>query len=125
MAKSAVALKERINFGKISKNNEYPDLLEIQLGSFKDFFQLDTTPENRADEGLFKVFTENYPITDTRNIFELEFLDYFVDPPRYSIAECIDRGLTYSVPLKAKLRLSCNDPAICSEVLVTPSPAST
>ena len=110
MTKSALALKERINFGKISKNNEYPDLLDIQLQSFKDFFQLDTTPENRTDEGLFKVFTENFPITDTRNIFELEFLDYFVDPPRYSIPECIDRGLTYSIPLKAKLRLSCNDP---------------
>ncbi|HXH18415.1 MAG TPA: DNA-directed RNA polymerase subunit beta [Chitinophagales bacterium] len=101
---------ERINFGKISKNIDYPDLLDIQIQSFKDFFQLDTTPENRKDEGLFKVFTENFPITDTRNIFNLEFLDYFIDPPRYTIEECIDRGLTYSVPLKAKLRLSCNDP---------------
>ena len=101
---------ERINFGKISKGIDYPDLLDIQLKSFKDFFQLDTTPENRKDEGLFKVFMENFPITDTRNIFTLEFLDYFIDPPRYSIEECIDRGLTYSVPLKAKLRLSCNDP---------------
>jgi len=101
---------ERINFGKISKNIDYPDLLDIQVKSFKDFFQLDTTPENRKDEGLFKVFTENFPITDSRNIFNLEFLDYFIDPPRYTIEECIDRGLTYSVPLKAKLRLSCNDP---------------
>ncbi len=104
------SVPERINFGKISKNIEYPDLLDIQVQSFKDFFQLDTTSEDRADEGLFKVFMENFPISDSRNIFVLEFLDYFVDPPRYSIEECIDRGLTYSVPLKAKLRLSCNDP---------------
>ncbi|MEX0812439.1 MAG: DNA-directed RNA polymerase subunit beta [Chitinophagales bacterium] len=100
---------ERINFGKIARISEYPDLLDIQLKSFQDFFQLETTAENREDEGLFKVFMENFPITDTRNIFELEFLDYFVDPPRYSIEECMERGLTYSVPLKAKLRLSCND----------------
>ncbi len=104
------SVPERINFGKISKNITYPDLLDIQVKSFKDFFQLDTTPENRKDEGLFKVFTENFPITDSRNIFNLEFLDYFIDPPRYTIEECIDRGLTYSVPLKSKLRLSCNDP---------------
>lgn len=99
----------RINFGKINQSVEYPDLLDIQLQSFKDFFQLETTPDNRKDEGLFKVFTENYPISDTRNIFVLEFLDYFIDPPRYNIDECIERGLTYSVPLKAKLKLSCND----------------
>ncbi len=100
---------KRINFGKIKRTHDYPDLLDIQLKSFQDFFQLETTPENRETEGLFKVFNENFPITDARNIFVLEFLDYFVDPPRYSIAECMQRGLTYSVPLKAKLRLSCND----------------
>jgi len=88
----------------------YPDFLEIQLKSFRDFFQLETTPENRKNEGLFKVFQENFPITDTRNNFVLEFMDYFVDPPRYSIEECIERGLTYSVPLKAKLKLYCTDP---------------
>ena len=89
---------------------DYPDFLDIQLKSFKDFFQLATTPENRSNEGLYKVFSENFPITDTRNNFVLEFLDYFVDPPRYSIEECLDRGLTYSVPLKAKLKLYCTDP---------------
>jgi DNA-directed RNA polymerase subunit beta len=88
----------------------YPDFLEIQLKSFRDFFQLETTPENRKNEGLFKVFQENFPITDTRNNFVLEFMDYFIDPPRYSIEECIERGLTYSVPLKAKLKLYCTDP---------------
>ncbi len=100
---------ERYNFGKIKQSTETPDLLDIQLASFSEFLQLETTPDKRNNEGLFKVFKENFPITDTRNIFVLEFLDYFVDPPRYSIDECIDRGLTYSVPLKAKLRLSCND----------------
>jgi DNA-directed RNA polymerase subunit beta len=100
---------KRINFGKIKLAPGYPDLLEIQLKSFKEFFQLETTPENRSNEGLYKVFQENFPISDTRNIFVLEFLDYFIDPPRYSIEECMQRGLTYSVPLKAKLRLSCND----------------
>ena len=100
---------ERISFGKIKQASETPDLLDIQLASFSDFLQLETTPDKRNNEGLFRVFKENFPITDTRNIFVLEFLDYFVDPPRYSIDECIDRGLTYSVPLKAKLRLSCND----------------
>ena len=102
--------KERINFRSQSALFEYPDFLDIQLESFRQFFQLETTPENRSDEGLFKVFSENFPITDTRNQFVLEFLDYFVDPPRYTIAECIDRGLTYSVPLKAKLKLYCTDP---------------
>ncbi|MDZ7878384.1 MAG: DNA-directed RNA polymerase subunit beta [Saprospiraceae bacterium] len=101
--------KNRVNFGKIKLDYESPDLLEIQVKSFHEFFQLETTPENRTNEGLFKCFSENFPITDARNIFNLEFLDYFVDPPRYSIEECIYRGLTYSVPLKAKLRLSCND----------------
>lgn len=99
----------RINFGKINLPKYHPDLLEIQLQSFQEFFQLETTPENRNSEGLYRVFMENFPITDTRNIFVLEFLDYFIDPPRYSIEECVQRGLTYSVPLKAKLRLSCND----------------
>lgn len=103
------AENQRVNFGKIKLAAENPDLLEIQLQSFKEFFQLETTPENRTNEGLFKVFQENFPITDARNIFVLEFLDYFIDPPRYTIEECMQRGLTYSVPLKAKLRLSCND----------------
>ena len=102
-------VQERVSFGKIRHVGEYPDLLEIQLKSFQEFFQLETTPENRATEGLYRVFKENFPITDARNIFNLEFLDYFVDPPRYTIDECMQRGLTYSVPLKAKLRLSCND----------------
>jgi DNA-directed RNA polymerase subunit beta len=102
-------LAERISFGKIKQTSEQPDLLDIQLESYSEFLQLETTPDKRNNEGLFRVFKENFPITDTRNIFVLEFLDYFVDPPRYSIDECIDRGLTYSVPLKAKLRLSCND----------------
>lgn len=112
MASNGVALtaeESRINFGRIRLPGEYPDLLEIQLKSFQEFFQLETTPENRMNEGLYKVFQENFPITDARNIFVLEFLDYYIDPPRYSIDECMQRGLTYSVPLKAKLRLSCND----------------
>jgi DNA-directed RNA polymerase subunit beta len=101
---------KRINFAKSKSSIPYPDFLEIQLKSFQEFFQLETTPDNRAQEGLFKVFSENFPITDTRNQFVLEFLDYFIDPPRYTIAECIERGLTYSVPLKAKLKLYCTDP---------------
>ena len=100
---------KRIMFAK-SKILEYPDLLEVQIKSFKDFFQLETTPENRKNEGLFQVFQEIFPIEDTRNNYKLEFIDYFIDPPQYTIDECLDRGLTYSVPLKAKLRLSCNDP---------------
>lgn len=99
----------RLNFGKSKNLAETPDLLAIQIQSFKEFFQLETTPDKRNNEGLFRVFKENFPISDTRNIFVLEFLDYFIDPPRYSIAECMERGLTYAVPLKAKLRLSCND----------------
>src|SRR6188508_231091 len=99
----------RVNFGKIGDVADTPDLLAIQLQAFKEFFQLETTPDKRKNEGLFNVFNENFPITDTRNIFVLEFLDYFIDPPRYSIDECMERGLTYSVPLKAKLKLSCND----------------
>ncbi|HTJ11002.1 MAG TPA: DNA-directed RNA polymerase subunit beta [Dinghuibacter sp.] len=106
---SSTQVNNRVNFGKAKHLAETPDLLEIQLQSFKDFFQLETTPDKRNVEGLFRVFKENFPITDTRNIFVLEFLDYFVDPPRYSIEECMERGLTYAVPLKAKLRLSCND----------------
>ena len=101
---------QRINFASIKNPLNFPDFLEVQLQSFQDFIQLDTPPESRKKEGLYKVFTENFPITDTRNNFVLEFLDYYVDPPRYSIDECIDRGLTYSVPLKAKLYLYCTDP---------------
>ncbi len=108
-AAKQTAEERRISFGKIKLPDSYPDLLEIQLKGFQEFFQLETTPENRTNEGLFRVFQENFPITDARNIFVLEFLDYFIDPPRYSIEECMHRGLTYSVPLKAKLRLSCND----------------
>ena len=106
---SKKTVNKRINFAT-SKILEYPDLLEVQLRSFKDFFQLETTPENRKDEGLFQVFQEIFPIEDTRNNYKLEFIDYFVDPPQYSIEECLERGLTYNVPLKAKLRLSCTDP---------------
>lgn len=105
----AYTLPERINFASTKSALDYPDFLDVQLQSFRDFFQLETTSDNRHDEGLYKVFTENFPISDSRNIFLLEFLDYFVDPPRYSMEECTDRGLTYNVPLKAKLRLSCND----------------
>lgn len=99
----------RITFASINSTIDYPDFLEVQIKSFQDFFQLETLAENRTNEGLYKVFAENFPITDARNNFVLEFLDYFVDPPRYTIEECIERGLTYAVPLKAKLRLSCND----------------
>jgi DNA-directed RNA polymerase subunit beta len=109
MSSPNVAPATRTSFGKVRHLAETPDLLEIQIQSFKDFFQLETTPDKRNNEGLFKVFKENFPIKDTRNIFELEFLDYFIDPPRYTIDECMERGLTYAVPLKAKLRLSCND----------------
>ena len=102
--------KPRVNFGTVKNPLPYPDFLEIQLKSFRDFLQLDTPPESRKNEGLYKVFAENFPIADTRNNFVLEFLDYYIDPPRYSIAECLERGLTYSVPLKAKLKLYCTDP---------------
>ncbi len=101
---------QRVSFASIQNVIEYPDFLEIQLQSFQDFFQLDTPAESRSKEGLFKVFAENFPISDSRENFKLEFIDYMIDPPKYSVDECIDRGLTYSVPLKAKLRLSCNDP---------------
>ena len=100
----------RKSFASVALPLEHPDFLDIQLRSFQEFFQLETKPENRDSEGLFKVFSENFPITDTRNQFVLEFLDYFIDPPRYSVEECIDRGLTHSVPLKAKLKLYCTDP---------------
>ena len=100
----------RISFSSTKIKADYPDFLEIQVKSFQDFFQLETNPEDRMNEGLFKVFAENFPITDARNNFVLEFLDYYIDPPRYSIEECIERGLTYSVPLKAKLKLYCTDP---------------
>jgi DNA-directed RNA polymerase subunit beta len=102
--------QERISFASIKNQLEYPDFLEVQLKSFTDFFQINTTPEKRRREGLFQVFTENFPITDTRNNFVLEFLDYSIDPPRYTIEESIERGLTYSIPLKAKLKLYCTDP---------------
>ena len=100
----------RTSFASTKNQMEYPDFLDIQLKSFHDFFQLETTPEKRKQEGLFRVFNENFPIADTRNNFQLEFIDYYIDPSRYSIAECLDRGLTYSVPLKAKLKLYCTDP---------------
>jgi DNA-directed RNA polymerase subunit beta len=106
---SSTKMNSRVDFGKIKHLADAPDLLEVQIQSFKEFFQLETTPDKRNVEGLFRVFKENFPITDTRNIFVLEFLDYFIDPPRYTIEECMERGLTYAVPLKAKLRLSCND----------------
>jgi DNA-directed RNA polymerase subunit beta len=99
----------RLNFASIKNVIDYPDFLDVQLQSFKDFFQIDTPAENRRQEGLFKVFSENFPISDSRENFVLEFIDYLIDPPKYSVDECIDRGLTYSIPLKAKLRLSCND----------------
>ena len=100
----------RINFASVHNPMPYPDFLDVQLKSFRDFLQLDTPPEERKNDGLYKVFAENFPITDTRNNFVLEFLDYYIDPPRYSIDECLERGLTYSVPLKAKMKLYCTDP---------------
>ncbi len=102
--------KPRVNFASVKNPLPYPDFLEVQLKSFQDFLQLDTPPEKRNNEGLYKVFAENFPIADTRNNFVLEFLDYYIDPPRYTIEECLQRGLTYSVPLKAKLKLYCTDP---------------
>lgn len=103
-------VNQRISFASTRSKFEYPDFLEVQIKSFKEFFQLGTSPEDRRNEGLCKVFQENFPISDTRNNFVLEFIDYQVDPPRYSIEECIERGLTFSVPLKAKLKLFCTDP---------------
>ncbi len=122
---------QRVNFASIKNQMEYPDFLEVQLKSFQDFFQMDTAPEKRKTEGLYKVFTENFPITDTRNNFVLEFLDYFIDPPRYTVEECFERGLTYSVPLKAKLKLYCTDPehedfdTVIQDVFLGPIPYMT
>ncbi|MDR2843560.1 MAG: DNA-directed RNA polymerase subunit beta, partial [Candidatus Symbiothrix sp.] len=110
MSSTATKNSQRVNFASIKNPFQYPDFLEVQLKSFQDFLQLDTPPEKRKNEGLYKVYTENFPIADTRNNFVLEFLDYYIDPPRYTIDECIERGLTYSVPLKAKLKLYCTDP---------------
>ena len=107
---SVTTVKPRVNFASVKNPVPYPDFLEVQLKSFRDFLQLDTPPEKRNNEGLYKVFAENFPIADTRNNFVLEFLDYYIDPPRYSIDECLERGMTYSVPLKAKLKLYCTDP---------------
>ena len=107
---SSNLVNQRVNFASVKNPMPYPDFLDVQLKSFKDFLQLDTPPELRKNDGLYKVFSENFPIADTRNNFVLEFLDYFIDPPRYSIEECLERGLTYSVPLKAKLKLYCTDP---------------
>ena len=100
----------RVNFASVHNPYPFPDFLDVQLKSFKDFLQLETPPEERKNDGLYKVFAENFPITDTRNNFVLEFLDYYIDPPRYTIDECLERGLTYSVPLKAKMKLFCTDP---------------
>ena len=122
---------QRINFASIKDPMPCPDFLEVQLKSFEDFLQLDTPPEKRVNDGLYKVFAENFPITDTRNNFVLEFLDYYIDPPRYSIAECLERGLTYSVPLKAKLKLYCTDPdhedfdTVIQDVFLGPIPYMT
>ena len=103
-------INNRVNFATVKNPMPYPDFLDVQLKSFKDFLQLDTPPEKRKKDGLYKVFAENFPIADTRNNFVLEFLDYYLDAPRYSIEECLERGLTYNVPLKAKLKLYCSDP---------------
>jgi len=122
---------QRINFASIKNQLEYPDFLEVQVKSFQDFFQMDTPSDKRKSEGLYKVFTENFPIADTRNNFVLEFIDYYIDPPRYSIEECIERGLTYSVPLKAKLKLYCTDPehedfdTVIQDVFLGPIPYMT
>ncbi len=122
---------QRVNFARTKKPLDYPDFLEVQLKSFKDFLQLDTPPEKRKNEGLYKVFAENFPIADTRNNFVLEFLDYYLDPPRYTIDECIEQGLTYSVPLKAKLKLYCTDPdhedfdTVIQDVFLGPIPYMT
>ena len=123
--------QQRVNFASVKNPMPYPDFLEVQLKSFKDFLQLDTPPELRKNDGLYKVFAENFPIADTRNNFVLEFLDYYIDPPRYSIEECLERGLTYSVPLKAKLKLYCTDPdheefdTVVEDVFLGPIPYMT
>ena len=124
-------INNRVNFTSVKSPMNYPDFLEVQLKSFKDFLQLDTPPELRKNDGLYKVFSENFPIQDTRNNFTLEFLDYYIDPPRYSIEECLERGLTYSVPLKAKLKLYCTDPdhedfdTVIQDVFLGPIPYMT
>ena len=128
---SSVIDNQRVNFSSVKCPYNYPDFLEVQLKSFRDFLQLDTPAEQRTNEGLYKVFAENFPIADTRNNFILEFLDYYIDPPRYSIDECIERGLTYSVPLKAKLKLYCTDPehedfdTVIQDVFLGPIPYMT
>ena len=127
----AKIVNQRVNFASVKSPMAYPDFLEVQLKSFNDFLQLDTSPELRKNDGLYKVFAENFPITDTRNSFVLEFLDYYIDPPRYSIEECLERGLTYAVPLKAKLYLYCTDPdhtdfnPITQDVFLGPIPFMT
>ena len=127
----AKLVNQRVNFASVKSPMPYPDFLEVQLKSFKDFLQLDTPPELRKNDGLYKVFSENFPIADTRNNFVLEFLDYYIDPPRYSIEECLERGLTYSVPLKAKLKLFCTDPdhedfdTVIQDVFLGPIPYMT
>ncbi|MBQ2055446.1 MAG: DNA-directed RNA polymerase subunit beta [Bacteroidaceae bacterium] len=124
-------INNRVNFASIKNPVAFPDFLDVQLKSFRDFLQLDTPPELRKNDGLFKVFSENFPIADTRNNFVLEFLDYYIDPPRYSIAECLEQGLTYSVPLKAKLKLYCTDPdhedfdTVIQDVFLGPIPYMT
>ena len=124
-------IDNRVNFGSVKNPMPFPDFLDVQLKSFKDFLQLDTPPEERKNDGLYKVFSENFPITDTRNNFVLEFLDYYIDPPRYTIDECLERGLTYSVPLKAKLKLYCTDPdhedfgTVIQDVFLGPIPYMT
>ena len=128
---SSNIVNQRVNFASVKNPMPYPDFLDVQLKSFKDFLQLDTPPELRKNDGLYKVFSENFPIADTRNNFVLEFLDYYIDPPRYSIEECLERGLTYSVPLKAKLKLYCTDPdhedfdTVIQDVFLGPIPYMT
>ena len=128
---SSNIVNQRVNFASVKNPMPYPDFLEVQLKSFKDFLQLDTPPELRKNDGLYKVFSENFPIADTRNNFVLEFLDYYIDPPRYTIEECLERGLTYSVPLKAKLKLYCTDPdhedfdTVIQDVFLGPIPYMT
>ena len=124
-------IDNRVNFGSVKNPMPFPDFLDVQLKSFKDFLQLDTPPEERKNDGLYKVFSENFPITDTRNSYVLQFLDYYIDPPRYTIDECLERGLTYSVPLKAKLKLECTDPdhvdfpTVVQDVFLGPIPYMT
>ena len=124
-------INQRVNFATVKNPMPYPDFLDVQLKSFKDFLQLDTPSELRKNDGLYKVFAENFPIADTRNNFVLEFLDYYIDPPRYSIEECLERGLSYSVPLKAKLKLYCTDPdhedfdTVVQDVFLGPIPYMT